>query len=84
MDNRPTPEEFVNGQVTQVAINYMTVFLARQKVDTQHNANQCTKFNNDLLHKAFKNLSEIWFIGLKERYTSVISKISKLINKEIS
>lgn len=84
MDNRPTLEEFVNGQVTQVAINHMTVFLARQKVDNQHNARQCTKFNNDLLHTAFKNLSEFWFVGLKERYASDITKISKLINKEIS
>ena len=84
MDNRPTLVKFVNGQVTQVAINHMTVFLGRQKIDTQHNASQCTKFNIDLLDKAINNLREFWFIGLKERYATDITKISKLINKEIT
>jgi hypothetical protein len=73
-----TLETFLRGELTPMVMNHMTVFLGRQRVTADHNADQCTADDADLLERAVENLRRFWFVGLTESYAADLTRLAEL------
>jgi hypothetical protein len=73
-----TLEAFVNGEVTGLVFNHMSVMLGRDRVRAQHNVDQCERWNDALLQRAIANLRTFWFVGLTESYATDLARLRDL------
>jgi hypothetical protein len=76
-------EEFLEGRVSPLVINHMTVLFARDRVTPNHNAEQCAMSDPALLARAMENLRTFWFVGLTETYDADLAQIRDLTGLRI-
>jgi hypothetical protein len=71
-------ESFVRGALTPYVVNHMTVFLGRDVVLEDHNAEQCVPGDDALLARAEQRLRDFWFVGLTESYAADLAVLRDL------
>ena len=71
-----TLEDFVRQKMSPFIANHMTVFLGRDSVDDNHNADQCTPGKTELTEKCIDRLNKFFFVGLQESYARDLAWLS--------
>ncbi len=71
--------EYLANDVSPYIKNHQTVFLARDYIDNDHNADMCSKCDSTLYSRAINNLAKFWFIGLTESCTQDIKTLCSMI-----
>ncbi|MGJ8671443.1 sulfotransferase family 2 domain-containing protein [Rubritalea sp.] len=78
-----TLDEYVRKRVSPFIVNHMAVFLGRNNVDDNHNANLCKRRDHKLLDRGLSRLNSFYYVGLKESYKDDLKNLSVLLGADI-